>query len=307
MIHRIAAALATALVALTAPASAAPHNWMLEYVELRKQAMLERAVGAGNAAMLRGDSIEPLTPGESVAPRIVGGTLAPKNVHRFQVALLFKGQKNNFLAQYCGGALIRPDVVLTVAHCSDFVGRNQVQVLTGSHSLDGSGTRRNVRKIIVHPDWDPVTFDSDLAIWFLRSDAHEVPVAKLIHPDDEPRRGTKTLITGWGDVVEGGGYYQMELRQVLVKVLRRKNCNDSNSYDGMVTRTMLCAGKFAGGKDSCQGDSGGPLTIQRNGRFKLLTGLVSWGAGCARADLPGVYTRLTKFRSWILQKIEQNT
>jgi hypothetical protein len=50
--------------------------------------------------------------------------------------------------------------------------------------------------------------------------------------------------------------------------------------------SMLCAGGQPG-RDACQGDSGGPIWIDNT---DLLVGSVSWGLGCARDGLPGVYS-----------------
>ena len=66
---------------------------------------------------------------------------------------------------------------------------------------------------------------------------------------------------------------------------------------------MFCAGNEKGGIDSCQGDSGGPLVVPHTNiygkKIYELAGIVSWGIGCARAGLPGVYTQVSNYIDWI--------
>ena len=56
---------------------------------------------------------------------------------------------------------------------------------------------------------------------------------------------------------------------------------------------------------SFQGDGGGPLVCEDGGYYEL-TGLVSWGFGCGRKDVPGVYVKISSFIGWINQIISVN-
>ncbi|XOF34280.1 MAG: serine protease [Candidatus Electrothrix sp. YB6] len=263
-------------------------NWMVEYVQSRVIERTLRDIPDGTAkAQLR----------SIITARIVGGTNAGTDDNPFQVALLDKAQADNYQAQFCGGTLVQPNFVVTAAHCSDFTTADQVQVLTGTRRLDGTGERRDVVRIAVHPEWSDITFDNDVAVWKLSTNATDIPLASLATADGAV--GENLLATGWGTLSEGG-VRPVDLQRVEVPLVDRTNCNDSDSYNGAVTENMLCAGLDGGGKDACQGDSGGPLT-----RGNVLTGITSWGTGCAQPNLYGVYTRVSKenIRQFIKEEI----
>ena len=264
-------------------------NWMREYVQLRVLKRNLRAVGA-QTARLSGTELRSV-----LVPRIVGGTVAGAADNPFQVALLRRNTANNQDAQFCGGTLVRENIVVTAAHCSDFVTADQVQVLTGTRRLDGTGDRRDVSRIVIHPAWDADTFDNDVAVWELSTNATGIALATLA--TEEGPVGSNLLATGWGETEAGPP--PIELRRVEVPLVTEENCNDANSYNGAITDTMLCAGLDLGGRDTCQGDSGGPLT--RGTDNSVLTGITSWGFGCADPNLFGVYTRVsnTAIRSFI--------
>ena len=51
-----------------------------------------------------------------------------------------------------------------------------------------------------------------------------------------------------------------------------------------------------------QGDGGGPLVCEKDGQWYQV-GIVSFGIGCGRRNVPGVYTKVEDYEEWIEQTI----
>ena len=54
---------------------------------------------------------------------------------------------------------------------------------------------------------------------------------------------------------------------------------------------------------SLQGDGGGPLVCE-DGGYHELSGIVSWGFGCGRKDVPGVYVKVKRIIMWALWSLK---
>ena len=63
-----------------------------------------------------------------------------------------------------------------------------------------------------------------------------------------------------------------------------------------ISDDMICEGSSS--KGGCMGDSGGPFVCNENGKA-IVAGVVSWGTGTCKVDVPGVYARNTKNLQWI--------
>lgn len=53
-----------------------------------------------------------------------------------------------------------------------------------------------------------------------------------------------------------------------------------------------------------QGDSGGPMHKEGPTGSMDIIGVVSWGRGCARPNLPGIFTKVVNYLPWINKKLE---
>ena len=111
-------------------------------------------------------------------------------------------------------------------------------------------------------------------------------------------------VAGWGVTQEGGSELAPTLQEVSLPLATLETCR--SALGPGVTDNMLCAGGLQG-QDACQGDSGGPLMGLEPLQQRLyLAGVVSWGVGCAREGLYGVYTKVSQYTDWIQHYIDIN-
>ncbi|XP_048103527.1 mucin-5AC-like isoform X3 [Alosa alosa] len=241
----------------------------------------------------------------------VCGQDAPAGNWPWQASLHFviSGVPSSFL---CGGSLINDQWVLSAANCFSSVSSSDLEVYLGRQNQEGSNpneVKRTVSRIITHPSFHPVTRDNDIAL--LRLSA-PVTFTNFISPVCLAASGSVFLngvdswVTGWGEIAEGEPLPSPgTLKEVEVAVIENTHCQ--SLYEAVpfnVTDNMICAGKLAGGKDSCKGDSGGPLVSQQDSVW-VQSGIVSL-EGCAQPNPTGVYTRVSRYESWINSEISTN-
>nr|XP_020639843.1 transmembrane protease serine 12-like isoform X3 [Pogona vitticeps] len=179
------------------------------------------------------------------------------------------------------------------------------RAVVGMHHLSKHQThtiKSRIRAIIIHSNFNHATFENDVALFKLMESIKFNEYIQPICLPDGPLAvtdETPCYISGWGNTMEKGRHRDI-LQEAQVDIIPLAVCNSHDWYGGKIKDDMLCAGTESGGIDSCQGDSGGPLMCYFPDATKYyLIGITSFGFGCGRPKLPGIYVRTAHYRSWI--------
>ncbi len=233
--------------------------------------------------------------------RIVGGTeVDPPGKYDFMGALVWSGS----VSLRCGAALLSNSWLITAAHCyGGALGVDDLEVIVGRHDLGtAAGQRIGIAEVVVHPGFDDVTLENDIALLRLASPATAGAPIPWARESDAAAfdAGTIATVAGWGQTEgqpPGTPAFPDELRETDVPIQSEADCRASYGSE-FFAEVMLCAGFPSGGRDSCQGDSGGPMFVWDGGGY-LHIGVTSWGEGCGDPGFPGVYTRTASYAGWI--------
>ncbi|XP_057381159.1 uncharacterized protein LOC130703733 [Daphnia carinata] len=232
----------------------------------------------------------------------------------WQVAILKKDQYDNVYV--CGGALVGPSHILTVAHCIKGNAPRDLRIRLGEWDVNRETEfyphiEKDVISVIIHPEYYPGNLYNDIAVIKFEG-AIDFGYNPHIAPICIPQRyqdftGSRCWVSGWGkDAFETGGKYQNILKEVDLTVVANSECENKLrrtrlGYEFKLDHGFLCAGGEEG-KDACKGDGGGPLVCESQGSW-FLAGLVSWGVGCGQYDIPGVYSKVSEYSDWVKKMV----
>lgn len=242
--------------------------------------------------------------------RIIGGINGEPGAYPWMAGIVIariNDAKDGFV---CGGTLIRPEWVLTAAHCVEGsrpgvpVAANLADIVIGRDRLrSNDGERIRAAEIIIHPK-------------FARRGANDVALIRLSRPSAQPtlqmiEAGSE--LAGPGEIAMAIGYGRTDvskkvasnrLKQLDIPIVSHRACRNVYQRIGLggliVPDLMICAGYETVGRGVCFGDSGSPLLAFNNQGEPRVAGVVNFGVGCALAGIPGVYARMTTYRDWVL-------
>nr|AUI10827.1 putative PQM protease precursor [Ancylometes rufus] len=254
--------------------------------------------------------------GKSLAPqaRIVNGIVTTRGKYPWMVSIHQK--ISNGIKHICGGSILNENWIVTAAHCFDQpVVLSDYEVYAGLYSItkldEPTVQKLQMAKVVIHKLYVEDGYANDIALIEtatpININGSKGFINGICLPTGVTNPTGEATVIGWGRI-KSNGPISAELREVTIPFMSWQQCKqiyghkDSEFEAVQVVPAMLCAG--GKGKDTCQYDSGGPLFQYDKDGVATLIGTVANGAECAYKHYPGMYMKVSAFKSWMEKEIK---
>jgi trypsin len=224
---------------------------------------------------------------------------------------------------FCGGSLVAPDMVLTLASCT-FENLTDVEITVGWKAKLGEPA--HLMETFTHPLWNDATNENGFSLLKI-SNASSNDIVMLSNDSDSPH-----LVEGNELTVLGATTNRLvpTLASVTVTTIANGECSASKNDGGfpiLLSQDQFCAGDASRG--FCHDDYGGPMVVTspidgdsnsnntttnntHTDNFDVQVGVAAWtfcGITGNRAgkSSPGVYLRVSDGFDWIRATICLNS
>lgn len=162
--------------------------------------MIKSGIIVALVALVSVSSALPASQFDVGARRIVNGTATTIQTIPFQVSILF------YNSQWCGGSILDSTTILTAAHCFDWYfdllyDTTAWTVRAGSSYWSTGGQLVGISSITGHENYDPVTYNYDIAILKLATPlvyTNSIQPVVLPTASNTLADGQSVQVSGWG-------------------------------------------------------------------------------------------------------------
>ncbi|XP_058833070.1 phenoloxidase-activating factor 2-like [Topomyia yanbarensis] len=234
----------------------------------------------------------------------------------WMVALFSQDNEGADKTYFCGGSLIKPNIVLTAAHC--IINRLEKILVVRAGEWDTKTEfevlpyqEQRVAQAIIHNNYNAQFLFNDVALLVLEQAFVADENVQLLCP---PPQGIEfndenCVATGWGKDKFDSVSYQVIMKKVELPIVSNADCQTALRATRLgrsfrLHNSFICAGGMEG-IDTCTGDGGSPLVcpIPNEVNRYYQAGIVAWGIGCAQDSVPGVYVKVSLYSDWIEEQL----